>query len=131
MYEKGYETTVNVMADQLYDFGSTTNFKVGANFAFNEFAGVRATFSTGFKAPTPGQSNASNISTQIVGGIHTRSVSPRSTRVARSLLQSATRLPTLNISCRIICRANDRSSQLRPATRSKPQSILLTWLPTF
>ena len=28
---------------------------------------LRASASTGFKAPTPGQSNASNISTQLVG----------------------------------------------------------------
>ncbi len=53
------------------DFGSTTNFKLGANLAINEYLGLRATVSTGFKAPTPGQSNASNISTQIVGGILT------------------------------------------------------------
>ncbi len=53
------------------DFGTTTNFKVGGNFAINENFGLRATVSTGFKAPTPGQSNASNISTQIVGGILT------------------------------------------------------------
>ncbi len=53
------------------DFGSTTNFKLGANLAVNENFGLRATVSTGFKAPTPGQSNASNISTQIVGGILT------------------------------------------------------------
>ncbi len=51
------------------DFGSTTNFKVGANYAVNDNVGLRATVSTGFKAPTPGQSNASNISTQIVGGV--------------------------------------------------------------
>ncbi|MEM7077554.1 MAG: TonB-dependent receptor [Pseudomonadota bacterium] len=53
------------------DFGTTTNFKLGANYAINDNAGVRATVSTGFKAPTPGQSNASNISTQIVGGVLT------------------------------------------------------------
>jgi iron complex outermembrane receptor protein len=52
-------------------FGTTTNVRVGANYAYNDNLGFRATVSTGFKAPTPGQSNASNISTQIVGGVLT------------------------------------------------------------
>ena len=53
------------------DFGTTTNYKIGANWAATETFGMRATISTGFKAPTPGQSNASNISTQIIGGVLT------------------------------------------------------------
>ena len=53
------------------DFGTTTNFKFGANFALSDDFGLRATVSTGFKAPTPGQSNASNISTQIINGVLT------------------------------------------------------------
>ena len=53
------------------DFGSTTNVKLGGNYALSDSAGIRATVSSGFKAPTPGQSNASNISTQIVGGVLT------------------------------------------------------------
>lgn len=53
------------------DFGSTTNFRFGGNYAITDSAGIRGTFSTGFKAPTPGQSNASNISTQIIGGVLT------------------------------------------------------------
>ncbi len=51
------------------DFGTTTNFKVGANYAITDDFGVRSTFSTGFKAPTPGQSNASNTSTELTGGV--------------------------------------------------------------
>ncbi len=51
------------------DFGTTTNFKVGVNHDVNDLFGVRATFSTGFKAPTPGQSNASNTSTELTGGV--------------------------------------------------------------
>lgn len=53
------------------DFGTTFNYKLGANYAMNDDMGFRATVSTGFKAPTPGQSNASNISTQIIGGVLT------------------------------------------------------------
>ncbi|RBP49755.1 TonB-dependent receptor plug domain-containing protein [Arenicella xantha] len=53
------------------DFGSTTNYKLGANYTITDNFGMRATVSTGFKAPTPGQSNASNISTQIIQGVLT------------------------------------------------------------
>ncbi|MDE0841086.1 MAG: TonB-dependent receptor [Porticoccaceae bacterium] len=48
-------------------FGTTTNYKLGANYHITETTGVRGTISTGFKAPTPGQSNASNVSTVIDG----------------------------------------------------------------
>ena len=48
------------------DFGSTTNYKLGANYAINDTFGIRSTYSTGFKAPTPGQANASNTSTELI-----------------------------------------------------------------
>lgn len=46
------------------DFGTTTNYKLAANFRVTDSFGVRGTVSTGFKAPTPGQSNAFNVSTE-------------------------------------------------------------------
>jgi iron complex outermembrane receptor protein len=46
------------------DFGTTTNGKLAANFHLTDNLGLRATASTGFKAPTPGQSNAYNVSTE-------------------------------------------------------------------
>jgi iron complex outermembrane receptor protein len=45
------------------DFGTTTNGKISARFAFTDSFAARATASTGFRAPTPGQQNISNIST--------------------------------------------------------------------
>jgi iron complex outermembrane receptor protein len=45
------------------DFGSTTNGKFSTHFSVTDWLGVRGTFSTGFRAPTPGQQNASNTST--------------------------------------------------------------------
>ncbi len=45
------------------DFGSTTNGKFSARFAFTDTFAARATVSTGFRAPTPGQSNITNVST--------------------------------------------------------------------
>ena len=66
------------------DFGSTTNGKVGFNWTVNDSAGIRGTISTGFKAPTPGQSNASNISTSIVNGVLTnQGVIPSTSPAAR------------------------------------------------
>lgn len=46
------------------DFGTTTNYKIAANFRVTDNFGLRGTVSTGFKAPTPGQSNAFNVSTE-------------------------------------------------------------------
>ncbi|MGV6850690.1 MAG: TonB-dependent receptor plug domain-containing protein [bacterium] len=51
------------------DFGTTTNYKIGANYQVSDDFGFRATYSTGFKAPTPGQANASNTSTELTGGV--------------------------------------------------------------
>lgn len=51
------------------DFGTTTNYKVGGNYRVSDTLGFRATVSTGFKAPTPGQANASNTSTEFSAGV--------------------------------------------------------------
>lgn len=47
------------------DFGSTFNGKIATNFAITDEISIRGSFSTGFRAPTPGQSNAFNVSTEI------------------------------------------------------------------
>src|SRR6185436_13057565 len=46
------------------DFGSTLNGKLSGRYAFNNNVALRGSVSTGFRAPTPGQSNAYNVSTQ-------------------------------------------------------------------
>ena len=46
------------------DFGTTTNFKVASNYRFTDNFALRGSYSTGFRAPTPGQSNAFNVSTE-------------------------------------------------------------------
>ena len=46
------------------DFGATTNFKVATNYGVNENVKVRGSFSTGFRAPSPGQQNAFNVTTE-------------------------------------------------------------------
>ena len=67
------------------DFGTTTNYKIGGNYHLTDDSGIRATYSTGFKAPTPGQSNASNISTTIdnaTGQLVNKGVIPATSPVA-------------------------------------------------
>ena len=46
------------------DFGSTTNYKLATNYGLSDDLKVRGSYSTGFRAPTPGQQNAFNVSTQ-------------------------------------------------------------------
>ena len=46
------------------DFGTTTNGKIATHFQVTDGVGLRASYSTGFRAPTPGQSNAFNVSTE-------------------------------------------------------------------
>lgn len=50
------------------DFGTENTFKLSGLYHLTENLGVRATFSTGFHAPTPGQQNFSNVTTEIDNG---------------------------------------------------------------
>tara|TARA_R110002073_G_scaffold234063_8_gene395402 strand:+ start:2398 stop:4995 length:2598 start_codon:yes stop_codon:yes gene_type:complete len=51
------------------DFGSTTNFKVSTLYHITDEIAFRATYSTGFRAPTVGQQQVVNTSTVIEGGV--------------------------------------------------------------
>ena len=46
------------------DFGTTANYKVATNYGITDDIKVRGSYSTGFRAPTPGQQNAFNITTE-------------------------------------------------------------------
>jgi iron complex outermembrane recepter protein len=50
------------------DFGTTFNWKFSGRYDFTERFGLRGTVSTGFRAPTPGQSNTIKTTTSIVAG---------------------------------------------------------------
>ena len=50
------------------DFGSTTNGKISARAGLTESFSLRGAVSTGFRAPTPGQQNAFNVTTAFIGG---------------------------------------------------------------
>ena len=46
-------------------FGSTTNFKLATHLRLSDSFALRASAGSGFRAPTPGQSNARNLSTVV------------------------------------------------------------------
>lgn len=49
-------------------FGTTTNYKVAGRFRINDALALRASYNTGFRAPTPGQENVTKVSTTTVDG---------------------------------------------------------------
>lgn len=49
-------------------FGSTTNYKVTAQYRLSEDWAMRGSHSTGFRAPTVGQANVRNVRTALIGG---------------------------------------------------------------
>lgn len=49
-------------------FGDTTNYKLTAQYSVTDEISLRASTSTGFRAPTVGQANVVNTQTSIVGG---------------------------------------------------------------
>ncbi len=70
------------------DFGSTFNWKVNGRVKFSEAIAVRGSINTGFRAPTPGQSNAANVQTNIdsvTGAPLTAGILPPLNPVARFL----------------------------------------------
>jgi len=52
-----------VRFEDFEDFGSTTNYKGTFRYSFNDVIAIRASASTGFRAPTPGQSNLTRTTT--------------------------------------------------------------------
>ena len=51
------------------DFGSTTNGKLTARYDVTDAFALRGAYNTGFRAPTPGQANISQISTAFNGSV--------------------------------------------------------------
>lgn len=51
------------------DFGTTINSKLTGRYEVSDAFALRGAWSTGFRAPTPGQSNAFNVSTQFEDGM--------------------------------------------------------------
>jgi iron complex outermembrane receptor protein len=57
-----------VRHEDFSDFGGTTNWKFTGRYDFTESFALRGALSTGFRAPTPGQSNAEQVTTSFIEG---------------------------------------------------------------
>jgi iron complex outermembrane receptor protein len=57
-----------VRREDFSDFGSTTNWKLTGRYDFTDTFALRGAVSTGFRAPTPGQSNVSQVTTAFING---------------------------------------------------------------
>jgi iron complex outermembrane recepter protein len=58
-----------VRFEDFSEFGSTTDVKIAGMFHVSDTFRIRGAFSTGFHAPTAGQANITNVTTQNVGGV--------------------------------------------------------------
>ena len=75
-----------VRFEDFEDFGTTTNGKLAGRYRFGEGFQLRGSVSTGFRAPTPGQSNAFNVSTEfdlVLMDLVNNGTIPSSSRVAQ------------------------------------------------
>ena len=59
---------VAVRFEDFEDFGTTTNGKFSARWSMTDSLALRGSVSTGFRAPTPGQSNVTKVSTVTIDG---------------------------------------------------------------
>jgi len=86
LYADGKGTVgVAVRFEDFEDFGTTTNGKLSARYRFNDNFQLRGSVSSGFRAPTPGQSNAFNVSTEfdlVLMDLVNNGTIPSSSRVA-------------------------------------------------
>jgi iron complex outermembrane receptor protein len=58
-----------VRYEEFSNFDSTTNYKLAGIYKLTDSFRIRAGFSTGFHAPTAGQANITNVTTQNVNGV--------------------------------------------------------------
>ena len=57
-----------VRYEDFSDFGGTTNWKLTGRYDFTDSFALRGAVSTGFRAPTPGQANVSQVTTAFIDG---------------------------------------------------------------
>lgn len=68
------------------DFGSELVYKVAGIYQLTEEIGLRSSFGTGFRAPTPGQQGTTNVSTRLPNGFPVATgLFPASSAVAQAL----------------------------------------------
>lgn len=59
---------VAVRYEDFESFGDTTNYKVAGRYRITDSLALRASYNTGFRAPTPGQENVTKVSTTTIDG---------------------------------------------------------------
>ena len=77
---------VAVRFEDFEDFGTTTNGKISARWGLTDSFAFRGSASTGFRAPTPGQSNVTKVSTTTIDGeLQQRGQIPPTNPIAQAL----------------------------------------------
>lgn len=61
-WTEAFSTDLALRYEDFSEFGSTTDGKIAARYEFSPGLAIRAAFSTGFRAPTPGQVNSTRTS---------------------------------------------------------------------
>lgn len=76
-----------VRYEDFSDFGSETTFKISSLFRLTDSTSLRGSIATGFHAPTPGQQNFSNVTTEIGpnGSLIESGIIPPSSPVAQKV----------------------------------------------
>jgi len=63
-----FTAAVALRFEDFESFGTTTNYKVSGRYRVTDSLTLRSSFSTGFRAPTPGQENVTKLSTVTIDG---------------------------------------------------------------
>jgi iron complex outermembrane receptor protein len=63
-----FRLSAAVRHEDFEDFGGTTNWKLTGRYDVTDAFALRGAISTGFRAPTPGQSNVSQVTTAFIDG---------------------------------------------------------------
>ena len=83
---KNFTLGLAVRFEDFEDFGTTTNGKIAARWGLTDRFAIRGSASTGFRAPTPGQSNVTKVSTTTIDGeLQQRGQIPPTNPIAQAL----------------------------------------------
>ena len=67
-FTNAFRLAAAVRHEDFSDFGGTTNWKLTGRYDFTDSFALRGAVSTGFRAPTPGQANVSQVTTAFIDG---------------------------------------------------------------
>ncbi len=68
-FVENFTVQAAVRQESYTNYGKTTNYKIGGLWRASDNVRIRSTFSTGFHAPTTGQANVVNVTTQFTAGV--------------------------------------------------------------